>query len=372
MDGGWPDGSADVPKTATTASGSATFTCSDGVWSAPTGATCNAGCPNTHVGDKGSKCSRTDTLHGSSDGSCDEDGVCSYECDNGRWNETSNGCHPWDKCLADPDHEWTVGTRACQGALPEIAHGAEGRADDDTAPVTGSVRYSCDDGNRTEASATCGRECAASDLTWTVGAQTCGARLPTTAHLDAPTAKDATYPASGSATFTCNDGVWSAPTAATCVAGCAGQAVSWNVAHQTCTAELSDALDADTPTITANAPYSGSATFACSSGTWGSATETTCSCDAECVCALAGGDWILPQPERERTCTGNNGCTNHSHSCTTPADPDGGYQSCTYKKHKGGLQCASHSHHTCDPFPATNGHCHIEIDPDQCPLCHPF
>ena len=223
--------SADVPKTphlgAPTAtddtypaSGSATFTCSDGVWSAPTGATCNAGCPNTHVGDKGSKCSRTDTLHGSSDGSCDEDGVCSYECDNGRWNETSNGCHPWDKCLADPDHEWTVGTRACQGALPEIAHGARGGATDGTPTVTGSVTYSCDDGNRTEVSKTCGRECAAETKTWTAGGRTCSADVPKTPHLGAPTATDDTYPASGSATFTCSDGVWSAPTGATCNAGC--------------------------------------------------------------------------------------------------------------------------------------------------------
>ena len=59
----------------------------------------------------------------------------------------------------------------------------------------------------------------------------------------------------------------------------------------------------------------------------------------------------------------------HTHSWTTPADPAGGCKSCTYKKHKGGLSCASHSHATCNPYPAVAGHCHVAIDPHECPMC---
>ena len=116
----------------------------------------------------------------------------------------------------------------------------------------------------------------------------------------------------------------------------------------------------------------GSATFTCRDGSWVESTGSTCDCDSQCACLAAGGTWVEAQGERERTCTGNNGCAGHTHSCTTPADPDGGFQSCTYKKHKGGLDCTSHSHRTCEPYPPTAAHCHLEIDPGQCPTCFPF
>ena len=99
----------------------------------------------------------------------------------------------------------------------------------------------------------------------------------------------------------------------------------------TCNAELGNTVDGASPTVAAAQPFAGSATFACSSGAWGPPTQANCDCDAECECLIGGGTWIDALPERARTCTGNSGCTNHSHSCTTPADPAGGYQSCTYK-----------------------------------------
>lgn len=114
----------------------------------------------------------------------------------------------------------------------------------------------------------------------------------------------------------------------------------------------------------------GSGEFECKDSKW-IELSATCECGPQCGCLAAGGRWIEAQPERERTCTGNTGCTTHTHSCTTAADPAGGYQSCTYKKHKGGALCASHSHATCEPYPAAAAHCHLNID-EICPICNPF
>ena len=127
----------------------------------------------------------------------------------------------------------------------------------------------------------------------------------------------------------------------------------------------------DTFTATDSDPlYTGSATFTCDDGVWTGPTGQTCVCGAQCACVAAGGTWIEALPERPRTCEGNDGCAGHTHSCTTPADPAGGYRSCTYKKHKGGFACASHSHRTCHPYPATTAHCHFDLG-DVCPICAP-
>ena len=90
---------------------------------------------------------------------------------------------------------------------------------------------------------------------------------------------------------------------------------------------------------------------------------------AQCECRIADGTWIEAVPQRQRTCTGNRGCTTHTHSCTTPADPAGGYKACTYKKHKGGPACASHSHATCEPYPAVPAHCRVHPTREECPVC---
>ena len=161
--------------------------------------------------------------------------------------------------------------------------------------------------------------------------------------------------------------------------GCEGETVNWSVGNYNCSAHVGPTtageraahLESLTATDSTQA-HTGSATFACDDGEWTGPTNATCTCDAQCVCAAAGGTWVEARPERERTCEGNSGCAGHTHSCTTPPDPDGGFQSCTYKKHKGGLNCASHSHRTCEPYPATAAHCHLEIDPEQCPTCRPF
>ncbi len=125
-------------------------------------------------------------------------------------------------------------------------------------------------------------------------------------------------------------------------------------------------------TVDADSPYVGSATFACSASEWGPATNATCGCGEECQCVVAGNEWMGAQPERERTCVGNDACLpdSHRHSCTTPADPNGGYSSCRYDRHRGGIYCASHRTETCEPYPAVPAHCHVE--PPPCEICCEF
>ena len=160
--------------------------------------------------------------------------------------------------------------------------------------------------------------------------------------------------------------------------GCEGEILRWSVddlygcsAHFGPTEANQFTPHLDMVTATDSAPqHTGSATFTCNDGEWTGPTDATCVCGPQCGCVAAGGTWVGALPERERTCEGNDGCTGHTHSCTTPADPAGGYQSCTYKKHKGGFSCTSHSHATCDPYPATTAHCHIDLS-DLCPICFP-
>ena len=157
---------------------------------------------------------------------------------------------------------------------------------------------------------------------------------------------------------------------------CQAATLVWTVDSRNCyasagrTSHGGDAMLRDDSMDELSRP-TGSATFTCEDGEWTEAPGATCDCGAQCGCLSIGGTWIEARPERVRTCTGNNGCTNHSHSCTTPVDPDGGYLSCTYKKHKGGFSCTSHSHATCEPYPAADAHCHVDIG-DICPICDPF
>ena len=159
--------------------------------------------------------------------------------------------------------------------------------------------------------------------------------------------------------------------------GCGGATLSWTgLDPHICSAQVGPTQTGqlmehlDTFTATDSDPlYTGSATFTCDDGVWTGPTGQTCVCGAQCACVAARGTWVEALPERERTCEGNDGCAGHTHSCTTPADPAGGYRSCTYKKHKGGFACASHSHATCNPHPATTAHCHRPDYPDPCPIC---
>ena len=110
--------------------------------------------------------------------------------------------------------------------------------------------------------------------------------------------------------------------------------------------------------------------YSCSLGDFSEVTDT-CECGDECLCILAGNTWMDAQPERPNTCTGNDAClpNSHRHSCITPVDPNGGYSSCEYSRHRGGIYCSSHRTETCNPIPAVAAHCHHE---PECEICCEF
>lgn len=106
---------------------------------------------------------------------------------------------------------------------------------------------------------------------------------------------------SGSATFTCNastDSLTLQP-GSTCSTGaaapspCASQAVNWSVGGNTCNASASSASHSATVGVTDNSgPSTGSAQFACYSGTYTQVGSATCNMPSSCTITTGmGGVW---------------------------------------------------------------------------------
>ena len=156
------------------------------------------------------------------------------------------------------------------------------------------------------------------------------------------------------------------------VENCAAAEETWTVGTYTCSASRPHIRHEESATVSSTATSdntrTGSATFACFDGDLARSGET-CACGDACLCLITGGTWVEERGERPRTCTGNDACTpgSHTHSCTTPADPNGGYSSCEYNRHRGGIYCASHRTEICEPYPAVPAHCHVELEP--CEIC---
>ena len=340
--------------------GSATFSCNDGTWTKTSG-DCHDGCD----GDTKDNCDRIDTIHHASSGSCKTGfgNSCSYTCNDGTWgNPSSNTCCATanGSCDNSERNGCSPGT-ANDGAVPDTATHFKWRCDgscggsgsghcsikacgpvecgeDDCSHPSHNDTGSCHAGGYADAGDT------ESHWKWKCGGKSCNERKP-----DFP--------------------------------GCDVATVNWPVGNLTCTGSLpktehdttAEAVDS---TINSDNSNTGSATYRCVNGEWSSAPvatpAATCSCDGQCVCVALGGEWIAEQGGRQRTCTGNDACTpgSHTHSCTTPVDPNGGYSSCEYSRHRGGIYCASHRTETCEPYPAIPAHCHVEVPP--CEICCEF
>ena len=350
--------------------GSASFSCVNSSWALESGAACYDGCSAGSVtwggGDCGASVARG--VHGATRSATDaapgHTGSASFTCDDGAWKLAAGStCHP--PCAADTG-SWSAGGDDCSAALPETARGSTAAVSDDTWRDTGSASFACGAGGWSlqAGTAACHDGCN--------GATEGNCTLKDTVHG----ASSGTCPAgwNGSCSASCTDGNWGTLTdscAKPCGAvACAdGKCGSWSdTVTGSCDAGTF-AVGTHTNTTWHWTCTNGGTAVACSTKRAGSGNCTDTMSAAECGCRVRNGTWVDAVPERERTCTGNRGCTTHTHSCTTPADPAGGYLSCTYKKHKGGLGCASHSHATCNPYPAVAGHCHVAIDPGECPMC---
>ena len=270
--------------------GSATFACADGIWSVQAGATCRAGCAGRRFGtEPGYVCTVGNAVHDGTGGVCDQAETCGYRCTDGSWTRTEKSCRPFRRCEAE-DVSWTVNGQSCRGTTGEAAHGGSSGASDSTGTVTGSASFACHDGGWTvEAGATCGRECAAGTRTWTVDGQTCSAHAPKAPHGGNSAASDGSGAVTGSASFACHDGGWTVEAGATCGRECAGGTRTWTVNGETCSADVPKKRHGDEATATdATYPASGGATFACSDGVWTEQPGATC--EAGCAAENFGAE----------------------------------------------------------------------------------
>lgn len=197
---------------------------------------------------------------------------------------------PQPAACASATLSWQVADRACSADVSSVDSGSSAVALDVTQPLRGSAHFSCEDGLWSSASeAICDAvplgACPAQTQTWAVGGQTCGSATAAVASGLSAIARDSAAPTLGSAIFTCSDGMWSSPSAASCAMPstqtCAAQPLVWSVDGVACQAPvlaapagvLARALD----TL---GPARGSASFQCVNGNWQQQAQPAAQCGA--------------------------------------------------------------------------------------------
>lgn len=257
-------------------------------------------------------------------------GLASFTCNNGALSQNPGAtcAVPSINCAAGAPVSWTVGANTCSGTLPAtVNNGAiSGAVNDSTAPTTGSSTFTCSNGSLTQ---NAGASCAAppancpagSPATWTVGANTCTGTLAAAVNngANSATVTDSTAPTTGSSSFTCNNGVLTQRTGATCSApppanACpAGAAVSWTGGLLvSCNATLPASLPSgQSATLTDNtAPGFGSATYTCNNGTLSRGSSTCAATRPPTPCGATTLSWTVGG----NSCAGNAPNTNSGSS----------------------------------------------------------
>ena len=284
--------------------GQANFTCTNGNWGAATNATCRpppgpCAAQTASWAVDGSRCSAAlaATESGRSltvtDATPPGTGAATFACSDGSWSEpgaaTCATAQP--RSCAARTASWSVAGNGCEGNLASTASGSSAIAVDSALPATGSATYACSDGSWSGPSAaSCSvpadRACSAQTLGWSAGGNSCSAAAPTTASGASITLADTVGPATGSATFSCSDGSWGSPGAASCSlpAACSAQTLNWSVNGNSCSAAVSATPSGGSAVAADNVgPATGSATFACNNGAWGNASAASCSQPASCA-----------------------------------------------------------------------------------------
>lgn len=275
---------------------------------------CAAGVLNWQVGGLSCSASAPAVYSGDAvtvtDNAVPNTGTASFSCDNGSYIVQGGAtCNPPPpppaNCAGGIAQQWTVGGNTCEGVLSATAHAANTTVNDSTAPLTGSATYTCNNGNYTYLAGSCNAppppaNCVATPRSWVVGGNSCDGTVPATAHSNVSTGFDSTAPTTGSAQYTCNNGVFfqTGPqaSATTCnaapppgPAACtAGQTLTWNNGGNTCQAMSTSTSSGNTITITDGAgPATGSATYVCNNGSFSvqSSNCTTASPPAAAPCS---------------------------------------------------------------------------------------
>ena len=231
-----------------------------------------------------------------------------WRCDGIGGGANSPKCTKAKNACTGHSQSWTVGANSCSGPLPDTNSGATETATDSVGTVTGTARFTCDDGNWTEqqpGGSTCGRECAGSSKSWSYGGDDCSATLAKAKHLQTKTATDSTYRDTGSATYACNDSAWTGPSSETCFDGCPAQTLSNCV--------LSDTVH-DGTSGTCASGYDGTCSYSCTDGVWSEASNSCALPPPPSPCGEASRNWT----------DGGDSC-----SASLPAAPHGGTSTAT-------------------------------------------
>ena len=156
-------------------------------------------------------------------------GTAAYTCSNGVWTRTGGSCAtvatPPASCPTQ-NLSWSVGGVLCNGTVYAGTGGTY--VYDNAAPTTGSTYATCANGYWGVLSgyATCTQaappappaptSCPAGTFSWVASGNTCSAYVTATASGSTATLVDTTAPATGSAYVTCSGGAWGAPYGGSC------------------------------------------------------------------------------------------------------------------------------------------------------------
>ncbi len=207
-------------------------------------------------------------------------GTAQAICSAGSWGGLSASCAP-SNCRAA-----TTTYGSCTFSVPPLSAGASTSVTTSTGGYTGSITASCSTGSLSFSGQSCAAlpppspppaPCSSGMLSWGGG---CNASVASTSSGSSASVSNVATGYSGSATFSCSNGVWSAGASSCSALPCSSGTVSWN---GSCSGSIPATGSGSSATVTNTvAGFSGSATFACSYGTWQSPTSVSCaaSCGA--------------------------------------------------------------------------------------------
>lgn len=238
-------------------------------------------------------------------------GQVTVSCSNGTLTQTGATCEPGAPCTAGTEN-WTVSGKACSAAVGVLTHGTSTTITDSTSPRTGGATITCTNGVKSQSATTCYNECAATAQNWDNGAgSSCTATPAVLAHNASTSITDSTAPATGNVTVTCNDGSL-AQSGPTCSGAntCAATTLNWTVGANSCSAAVGSVAHGANSVITdattgLSPAGSGSATATCTNGSFALSATT---CNAQCAASTA--NWTVATAP----CSAAHGVLNHGSS----------------------------------------------------------
>ncbi len=279
--------------------GNATFLCTSGALTVQPGATCQnpAACP---VGTSGTwtvftpyvgtyTCSGTTTAPAYAGATTTVSSTNVYEgsgifvCESaGTLTWTGNGtCRPGSLTCESMSLTWGP-NNVCAGSLPAAKSGSSAAATYSSGGWTGRADYTCSNRSWILNSSSCDNTggtlpCPAGGKIWTVSGNNCVGNAPETASGSQAVVSSLIPSMPGSATYACTNGTWaSTPTSATCASSsCASQAVTWGTGGK-CSGTLTAAGNGAQIVQDATAPTTGIASYTCSNGTWSGPSSSSC------------------------------------------------------------------------------------------------